>query len=298
MFDYAALTAVSAVVREGSFERAAAVLGLTPSAVSQRVRGFEERLGGVLVIRGQPCRLTELGTMLCRHFDCVRVLESDLAARLAWQDRGATLPATVKLAVNADSITTWFSHAMMAFARQDPAITLDISIDDESCTAERLRSGDVMAAVTASSDPLPWCRTVSLGRMVYVACASPSFMRVHFSQGVTAETVQKAPYLRFDRRDMFQARWAEAVYGVTLGAPACWIRSSTAFLDLCLHGLGWAMHPLPLVEHHLRSGALVELPPAHRPSMPLFWSVPRLYGSALNRLSQNVQRVAAEWLTD
>lgn len=296
MFDYAALTAISAVVREGSFERAAAVLGLTPSAVSQRVRGFEERLGSVLVIRGQPCRLTELGTMLCRHFDCVKVLENDLATRLAWQKKEASLPATVKIAVNADSITTWFSHAMMAFSRQEPAITLDISIDDEQCTAERLRSGDVMAAVTASSDPVPWCRTVSLGSMAYVACASPSLMAAHFPQGVTAEALRKAPYLRFDRSDLFQAQWAETVYGVTLGAPACWIRSSKAFLDLCLYGLGWALHPLPLVEQYLQSGELVELSPGHRPSVPLFWSVPRLYGSALNRLSQHVQRVAADWL--
>ncbi len=296
MFDYAALAAISAVVREGSFERAAASLGLTPSAVSQRVRGFEERLGGVLVIRGQPCRLTELGTMLCRHFDCVRVLESDLSSRLAWKDRAATLPATVKIAVNADSITTWFSRAMMAFSQQEPAITLDISIDDEQHTAERLRSGDVMAAVTASSDPVPWCRTVSLGSMAYVACASPTLMATHFPQGVTAEALRTAPYLRFDRSDLFQAQWAETVHGVTLGAPACWVGSSKAFLDLCLYGLGWAMHPLPLVEEYLQRGELVEISPGHRFFVPLFWSVPRLYGSALNRLSQNVQRVAADWL--
>ena len=42
MLDYPALAAVAAVVREGSFERAAAALGVTPSAVSQRVRALEE----------------------------------------------------------------------------------------------------------------------------------------------------------------------------------------------------------------------------------------------------------------
>lgn len=297
MFDYAALTAVSAIVREGSFEKAAAVLGLTPSAVSQRVRGFEERLGAVLIIRGQPCRLTELGTMLCRHFDCVRVLENDVAARMAWKDDNASLPATVRIAVNADSITTWFTQAVMAFARQERTITLDISIDDEGCTAERLRSGDVMAAVTASSDPLPWCHTVSLGKMAYVACASPTFMARHFPHGVTAAALQKAPYLRFDRHDLFQSQWAEAAYGVTLGAPVCWIHSANAFLELCLYGMGWALHPLPLVEQYLHSGELVELNSGHRPVVPLFWSVPRLYGAALRRLSQCVQNAAEEWLS-
>jgi LysR family transcriptional regulator (chromosome initiation inhibitor) len=48
MLDYQGLAAVAAVVREGTFERAAAALGVTPSAVSQRVRGIEERLGADL----------------------------------------------------------------------------------------------------------------------------------------------------------------------------------------------------------------------------------------------------------
>ncbi|KAA2220989.1 LysR family transcriptional regulator, partial [Salinarimonas soli] len=42
MLDYAGLSALAAVVRQGSFERAAGTLGVTPSAVSQRVRALEE----------------------------------------------------------------------------------------------------------------------------------------------------------------------------------------------------------------------------------------------------------------
>ena len=55
MLDYPSLAAVAAVVREGSFERAARALNVTPSAISQRVKQLEERLGSVLIIRGQPC---------------------------------------------------------------------------------------------------------------------------------------------------------------------------------------------------------------------------------------------------
>lgn len=54
MLDYAALSALAAVVREGSFEAAAAALSITPSAVSQRIKGLEERLGAVLVVRSSP----------------------------------------------------------------------------------------------------------------------------------------------------------------------------------------------------------------------------------------------------
>ena len=54
MLESELLATVATVVREGSFERAAAILNITPSAVSQRVRLLEERVGPVLVVRGHP----------------------------------------------------------------------------------------------------------------------------------------------------------------------------------------------------------------------------------------------------
>ncbi|MFN3494938.1 MAG: LysR family transcriptional regulator, partial [Hydrogenophaga sp.] len=106
MLDYAALHALSTVLREGSFERAARVLHVTPSAVSQRVRLLEERVGCALVVRGQPCQPTEVGRRLCQHVDRVRLLEQELAdtlptlapdggvrvALLAYLDDGSPLP--------------------------------------------------------------------------------------------------------------------------------------------------------------------------------------------------------------
>ena len=69
MIDYPSARAVALVVETGSFERAARVLSITPSAVSQRVRQLEERLGAVLIERGVPCRATEKGAWLCRHVE-------------------------------------------------------------------------------------------------------------------------------------------------------------------------------------------------------------------------------------
>ncbi len=63
MLDYASLSTVATVVREGSFERAARALNVTTSAVSQRIKHLEERLGSILIIRGQPCRAIEVGQL-------------------------------------------------------------------------------------------------------------------------------------------------------------------------------------------------------------------------------------------
>jgi LysR family transcriptional regulator, chromosome initiation inhibitor len=79
MLDYPAVRAVGMVVQTGSFERAAKTLNVTPSAVSQREKLLEERLGVVLIERGVPCTATKRGEWLSRH---VGMLESELMAHL------------------------------------------------------------------------------------------------------------------------------------------------------------------------------------------------------------------------
>ena len=67
MFDRDQLAALSAILRAGSFEGAAAVLRVTPSAVSQRIRALEDRAGAALLIRSQPVTATAAGARLARH---------------------------------------------------------------------------------------------------------------------------------------------------------------------------------------------------------------------------------------
>ena len=137
MLDYPSLAALAAVVREGSFERAARVLNVTASAVSQRVKLLEERLGSVLVVRGQPCRATDAGRLLCRHIERVGMLEQDLQValpKLAPEPDSAGR-VTLRVAVNADSLGSWFIAAMAAFVNAEPAL-FDVVLDDEEHIAE------------------------------------------------------------------------------------------------------------------------------------------------------------------
>src|SRR5579859_6017239 len=144
MLDYASLSAVAAVVREGSFERAARTLSVTPSAISQRVKQLEERLGGVLIVRGQPCTATPLGRSICRHVEQVGMLEHELHATLPRLAGSAEEQITIRVAVNADSLGTWFVSAMTAFLEKSPVL-LDVAIDDQEHTQEWLRAGHVLA---------------------------------------------------------------------------------------------------------------------------------------------------------
>lgn len=106
MLVYASLSALSAVVREGSFERAARMLHVTPSTVSQRIRMLEKRIGSALVVRGQPCQATEAGRRLCQHVDRVRLLEHELKDEVPRLEPDGQQRVPLPIAVNADSLAT------------------------------------------------------------------------------------------------------------------------------------------------------------------------------------------------
>jgi LysR family transcriptional regulator, chromosome initiation inhibitor len=289
MLDYAGLSAIAAVVREGSFERAARALNVTPSAVSQRVKALEERLGSVLIVRGQPCTATTTVRLLCRHVEQVGLLEVDLRDALPkLSQKGAPdARATLRVAVNADSLGTWFVGAMREFLAKAHAL-LDVVLDDEEHTVEWLRSGTVLAAVSANARPVQGCNSVPLGRLNYLAVASPGYMQSHFPNGVDAASLASAPILRFNRKDGLQAQWLRRLCRREIEVPMHWVPSTQAFVDAALAGIGWAMNPRSLVQEHLRAGRLVELVPGRELAVPLYWQVSRLAVPMLRQLTEAV----------
>jgi len=291
MLDYLSLAAVAAVAREGSFEKAAVVLGVTPSAVSQRIKGLEERLGAVLLTRGTPCRPTEIGAKLCAHVEQVRLLESEVVADLPRFPSQEAGPPSLRIAVNADSLGTWFTKAASLFTARNGAL-LDLVLEDEAHTAERLRTGEVLAVVTADAAPVSGCRTYPLGEMEYVAIASPDFLGRHFPAGIDAQSLQAAPMMRFDRRDELQAKWVEQACGARISPPTHWTPSTQGMLDMTLAGLGWSMTPLPLSTPLIQAKRLVELPPKTRVRVMLYWQRTRLASRILDQLTEAVRTVA------
>lgn len=293
MLDYASLAAVAAVVHEGSFERAARALNVTPSAVSQRVKSLEERLGRVLIARGTPCTATEAGRLLCRHVERVGMLEQDLRIELPQLTRsiGDKGRVTLRVAVNADSLGTWFIGAIASFSEAEGAL-LDVALDDQEHTIEWLRSGDVLAAVTAHAQPVQGCNSVPLGRLKYLAVASPAYMARHFPHGVTAASLANAPSLTFNRKDTLQAQWIRRALRKTVDTPSHWLPSTQAFIDASIAGVGWGMNPECLVRTHLDAGKLVELIPGRSLQVPLFWQHTRLKVPMLDRLTTAVLSAA------
>lgn len=293
MLDYPALRAVTMVVQTGSFEKAAAILNITPSAVSQRVKHFEERLGVVLIIRGNPCVATEHGDWLCRHMENVGMLESELFTHMPslLRDDGASQRVTLHIATNADSLGTWFVKAVSNFTKQSQYL-LNIAVDDQDHTAEWLQRGRVLAAVTSLEKPIQGCRRLSLGALRYRATASPEFVARYFAQGVTYKALSEAPALTFNQKDRLQSQWITQVVGRAVVYPTHWLPSTQSFIEAGLTGMGWGMNPEQLVNEHLQSGRLVELIPDTSLDIPLYWQMNRLAADQLAVLTRDIVETA------
>lgn len=290
MLDYPQLAALAAIHRRGSFELAAASLSVTPSAISQRLKALEDRMGALLVQRGSPCVATQQGLRLIRHYEEVMLLEAALAPELP--ESNDLTP--IRIAVTADSLATWVLPALAA----SHGFLFDLVIDDQDHSIDLLRAGEVSAAITSHPGPLQGCDTLALGALRYRATASQGFMATWFGAGVTAASLSRAPACTFSDKDRLQRDWIAAQFGTQAGFafPTHRIASSHGFVDAAVLGLGWGMNPEPLVAAHLRAGRLVEVVPDTALDVPLYWQFARVTGPAIAPLTAAIVRAAANHL--
>lgn len=283
-FDQNQLAALASVLRLGSFEAAAQELSVTPSAISQRIKALEERAGGALVHRTTPCRGTKSGRRLAKLADDLNLLQGQAAEELALGPKQSSGATVIRVAVNADSLATWFIDAMAAV----PEFLFDIVIDDQDHSADWLRRGEVSAAVTAHGTPVTGCDAHRLGSMQYTATASPGYVAQWLPEGCNTEALAQAPCITFNQKDALQRRWLDKAAGSHVTPPSHFLPSTQAFADAAKAGLGWGMNPVNLIQEELKNGDLVELKADSRLEVALEWQVSRIMAPALAKLTRAV----------
>jgi len=236
---------VAVVVDEGTLDAAARRLHVTPSAVSQRIKTLEEQLGRLVLVRSKPVRATEAGTAVIRLARQAALLEHDTLAELG-ADPSDTVRTSVPLAVNADSLATWFLPPLVRLGQRHPVV-FDLHRDDQDFTAGLLESGTVMGAVTSRAAPVAGCRVSTLGAMRYEAVATPAFIE-RWLGGDLRLALEDAPLVDFDRRDDLQNAWLAAQGVEPARPPRHYVPASSDFATAVRLGLGWAM--LPRFQSH------------------------------------------------
>jgi LysR family transcriptional regulator (chromosome initiation inhibitor) len=289
MFKHPQLEALNAVLRMGSFEAAAAYLSVTPSAVSQRVKQLEERVGMILIERSSPCRATPAAARMIKHRDQLHLLERELSIDLGLSVDNST---PVRIAVNADSLACW----LLAGLAQVEGFFFDLVIDDQDHSESWLKNGEVAGAITSRITPLQGCDCFQLGTLKYIATASPAFCERYFSDGINVDNFLKAPALTFNAKDRLQRDWVAKVVGKPVNIPTHYIASSHGFVDAALLGIGWGMNPEALVDQHIQEGRLVPLVADQPLETPLTWQVNRLTAKALLPVTEAICKAAKELL--
>ena len=281
------VTTLAVAIDEGTLEAAARVLHVTPSAVSQRVRALEERVGRTLLVRTRPLRVTEAGEAVVRLARQLALLEHDTLRALGSDEAGT---ARVALAINADSLATWFLPALARLV-EGGDITVELLRDDQDYTARLLADGSVSAAVTSQSTAVAGCTVTALGVMSYRAYATPAFVERWFPNGVDAHTLSVAPVIEYDRRDDLQSRWLRdrGASSPTRGSgpPRTYVPASHDFASAVRLGLGWGMLPPMQADAALARRQIVELP-GERIPVPLYWQQWDLRSSVLDRVADVV----------
>ncbi|AYA40864.1 LysR family transcriptional regulator ArgP [Xenorhabdus nematophila] len=265
--DYRSLQALDAVIRERGFERAAQKLCITQSAVSQRIKQLENLFGQPLLVRTVPPRPTEQGQKLLALLHQVELLE----AQWLGDENGNDIPLLLSLAVNADSLATWLLPALHPVLSDLP-IRLNIQVEDETRTQERLRRGEVVGAISIQSQPLPSCLVDKLGALDYLFVASPAFAERFFPNGVTRSALLKAPAVAFDHLDDMHQAFLQQNFDLSPGSVPCHIvNSSEAFVQLAKQGSTCCMIPHLQIDKALQAGTLMDLTPGLYQRRMLYW---------------------------
>lgn len=281
---------LSAVVSDGTFDAAARTLHVTPSAVSQRIKALEQRIGRVLVVRSKPVRPTEAGEAVLRLGQQLALLERETLRELG-AERTDDRPTPIPIAVNADSLATWILPPLARVAERE-SIVFDLVRDDQDHTAALLASGSVMAAVASNATPVPGCVSSPLGRMRYRAYATPAYASRWFPDGLTSEALARAPRIDLDRKDTVQARFHRRISRRAADPPRHFVPASADFAVAVRLGLGWAMLPDAHAAAVVESGELVDLAPGRHLDVPLHWQQWNLRSSLIDAVAEEVRAEA------
>src|SRR3954447_19056974 len=283
-YNTAAVEALVAIVDHGTFEAAARALHVTPSAVSQRVRALEREVGQVVVRRGAPCVPTEAGAALVRLGRQTRLLDDE--ARAALEEHVDRVEVTV--AVNADSLATWFRDVLAEVAGSTE-LTLRLVVEDQAYSAELLRSGEALAAVTSDPQPVQGCGAEHLGFLRYRPAATPKLAeRWRSGRG---HDWQRMPVVVFNAKDELQHEVLRE-RGVTEPDVVHLVPTSADFHEAVRLGLGWGMLPEPQLLPDLEAGRLVTLGGRTHQDVHLHWQRWRIDSPALATLTDVVRRAA------
>lgn len=288
MLSYEQLEALEAVIKERSFQKAAATLFISQSAVSQRIHQLELTVGQPVLVRSPVINPTTAGQQLLAHQRQVKLLESSLKEKLPFQKVGVGFQS-IAIALNTESLSTWFIEAIK-FAAVQERIILELFTDDQDRTIDYLRTGKVWGCVTSVSRAPHGCISTYLGEMIYKCVATPQFVKKFLLKGINGKTLLNAPAAIYGEYDEMHSNYLKNIFKTYKSGRAIqhYVPSPQGLVEFVLGGMAYALLPGLSVNTFLRQGKLVDLMPEKPLRLKLYWQTQELQTEVTTRLSEAI----------
>jgi DNA-binding transcriptional LysR family regulator len=255
------------VAQHRSFRRAAAELGVTPSAVSQTVRLLEARIGAALFIRTtRSVGLTEAGERFLSH--AKPAFEELVAASEVARGLGQRPAGLLRLSVPRAVVPILLEPLIASFCQAYPEIELEIAASKEliDLAAEGfdagIRLGQFVEADMVAIPLTPPLRLIVVGSPTYFATRSPP---------KHTDDLRQHACLRWRRSGGALALWSFNDNGcaieIAVSGPLIANDFST-MLGAAVEGMGLAQLPEPMAAEGLKAGKLVHVLEPFAPVIP------------------------------
>lgn len=255
------------VAQHRSFRKAAAELGVTPSAVSQTVRVLEARIGAALFTRTtRSVGLTEAGERFLSR--AKPAFEELVAAGEAARGLGQRPAGLLRLSVPRAVVPLLLEPLIASFCKAYPEIEVELATSKDlvDLAAEGfdagIRLGQLVAADMVAVPLTPPFRLAIVGSPAYFAARG---------RPASTDDLRQHACLRWRRSSGALAPWSFSDSGqaIEIAVSGPLIASDfPTMLGAAIEGMGLAQLPGPMVAEAVRAGKLVHVLEAYAPMLP------------------------------
>ena len=255
------------VAEHRSFRKAAAMLGVTPSAISQAVRALEARIGAVLFMRTtRSVGLTEAGERFLLR--AKPAFEELVAASEAARDLGQRPAGLLRLSVPRAVVSVLMEPLIASFCEAYPDVEVELAASEELIDLAAggfdagVRLGQLIAADMVAVPLTPPFRFIVVGSPAYFARRDPP---------ERPDDLRGHACLRLRRAAGSLALWSLVDHGrpveIAVSGPLI-ANDFITTLGAAMRGVGLAQVPEPIAAKALEAGQLVQVLETYAPIAP------------------------------
>lgn len=262
------LRAFSTLVRTKSVTKSAAILHLTPPAITTQLRILEEEVGLPLIIRtGKTFRLTQVGVEVLAAASRINSALSECAAAIEGIESGARGKVTVGVV----STAKYFApKAIAEFARLNPDVDVQLFVGNRQKIVEAIDDYKVDCAIMGRPPDEPGINRTIIGDHPHIVIAPPNHP-LHNKKNITLKRLLSENLMVREygsgTRILLESMFAELGVPITENTFGMEVSSNETIKQSVMAGLGISFLSAHAVSRELQDGLLIALDVAGMPRM-------------------------------